>query len=176
MHENLNTPNLPDGKANNARLMQYAGAAEVAAAKYKLPYVDLFHVTKHLYMMNKEPLTLNGIHPNSRGNQLIAQHLVKEVFGLEVSKDTKKVESIREAVLDKNWHWHTATAPPMVMTFGEAALASEFVDGQSSNDVLMHELDMIDVMVANRDRKVWATPMATLSLKWMIPMYLSRSA
>jgi len=156
MHENLNTPNLPDGKANNARLMQYAGAAEVAAAKYKLPYVDLFHVTKHLYMMNKEPLTLNGIHPNSRGNQLIAQHLVKEVFGLEVSKDTKKVESIREAVLDKNWHWHNRYRATDGNDVWGSRAGLKFVDGQSNGDVLMHELDMIDVMVANRDRKVWA--------------------
>tara|TARA_Y100001954_G_scaffold196657_1_gene213140 strand:- start:2663 stop:5635 length:2973 start_codon:yes stop_codon:yes gene_type:complete len=156
MHENLNTPNLPDGKANNARLMQYAGAAEVAAAKYKLPYVDLFHVTKHLYMINKEPLTLNGIHPNSRGNQLIAQHLVKEVFGLEVSKDTKKVESIREAVLDKNWHWHNRYRATDGNDVWGSRAGLKFVDGQSNGDVLMHELDMIDVMVANRDRKVWA--------------------
>ena len=156
MHENLNTPNLPDGKANNARLMQYAGAAEVAAAKYKLPYVDLFHVTKHLYMMNKEPLTLNGIHPNSRGNQLIAQHLVKEVFGLEVSKDTKKVESIREAVLDKNWHWHNRYRATDGNDVWGSRAGLKFVDGQSNGDVLMHELKMIDVMVANRDRKVWA--------------------
>ena len=156
MHENLNTPNLPDGKANNARLMQYAGAAEVAAAKYKLPYVDLFHVTKHLYMMNKEPLTLNGIHPNSRGNQLIAQHLVKEVFGLEVSKDTKKVESIREAVLDKNWHWHNRYRATDGNDVWGSRSGLKFVDGQSNGDVLMHELKMIDVMVANRDRKVWA--------------------
>ena len=156
MHENLNTPNLPDGKANNARLMQYAGAAEVAAAKYKLPYVDLFHVTKHLYMMNKEPLTLNGIHPNSRGNQLIAQHLVKEVFGLDVSKDTKKVESIREAVLDKNWHWHNRYRATDGNDVWGSRSGLKFVDGQSNGDVLMHELKMIDVMVANRDRKVWA--------------------
>ena len=156
MHENLNTPNLPDGKANNARLMQYAGAAEVAAAKYKLPYVDLFHVTKHLYMMNKEPLTLNGIHPNSLGNQLIAQHLAKEVFGLEVSKDTKKVESIREAVLDKNWHWHNRYRATDGNDVWGSRSGLKFVDGQSNGDVLMHELKMIDVMVANRDRKVWA--------------------
>ena len=156
MHENLNTPNLPDGKANNARLMQYAGAAEVAAAKYKLPYVDLFHVTKHLYMMNKEPLTLNGIHPNSLGNKLIAQHLVKEMFGLEVSKDTKKVERIREAVLDKNWHWHNRYRATDGNDVWGSRSGLKFVDGQSNGDVLMHELKMIDVMVANRDRKVWA--------------------
>ena len=42
-HEDLNNPNLPNGKANNARLMQYAGATEAAAAVRKIPYVDLFH-------------------------------------------------------------------------------------------------------------------------------------
>jgi len=156
MHENLNTPNLPDGKANNARLMQYAGAAEVAAAKYKLPYVDLFHATKHLYMMNKEPLTLNGIHPNSLGNKLIAQHLVQKVFGLKVSKDAKKVESIRSAVLDKNWHWHNRYRATDGNDVWGGRSTLKFVDDQTNREVLMHELEMIDVMVANRDRKVWA--------------------
>ena len=156
MHENLNTPNLPDGKANNARLMQYAGATEAAAAVRKLPYVDLFHHTHHLYKMNKAPLTLNGIHPNSLGNKLIAQHLVKSLFGLEVSKDAKKVESIRKAVQDKNSHWHNRYRATDGNDVWGGRSSLKFVDGQTNREVLMHELEMIDVMVANRDKKVWA--------------------
>ena len=156
MHENLKTPNLPDGRANNARLMQYAGATEAAAAVRKLPYVDLFHHTKHLYDMNKAPLTINGIHPNSLGNKLIAQHIVQKVFGLEVSKDDKKIESIRSAVLDKNWHWHNRYRATDGNDVWGGRSHLKFVDGQTNRDVLMHELRMIDVMVANRDKKVWA--------------------
>ena len=156
MHENLNTPNLPDGKANNARLMQYAGSTEAAAAVRKLPYIDLFHHSKHLYDKNEKPLTINGIHPNSLGNKLIAQHLVKELFGLEVSKDEKKIESIRSAVLDKNWHWHNRYRATDGNDVWGGRSGLKFVDGQTNREVLMHELDMIDVMVANRDKKVWA--------------------
>ena len=93
-HENLDSPNLPDGKANNARLMQYAGATEAAAAVRKIPYVDLFHASKMLYAKNKEPLTINGIHPNSLGNKLLAQHLVSKLMELNVSSDANRVESL----------------------------------------------------------------------------------
>ena len=155
-HENLNTPNLPDGKANNARLMQYAGATEAAAAVRKIPYVDLFHASKMLYAKNKEPLTMNGIHPNSLGNKLLAQHLVTKLMELKVSSDTKKVESIREAVLDKNWYWHNRYRATDGNDVWGGRSGLKFVDGQTNRDVLMHELKMIDVMVANRDKKVWA--------------------
>ncbi len=155
-HENLNTPNLPDGKANNARLMQYAGATEAAAAVRKIPYVDLFHASKMLYAKNKEPLTMNGIHPNSLGNKLLAQHLVTKLMELKVSGDTKKIENIRSAVLDKNWHWHNRYRATDGNDVWGGRSSLKFVDNQSNRDVLMHELNMIDVMVANRDKKVWA--------------------
>ena len=155
-HENLNTPNLPDGKANNARLMQYAGATEAAAAVRKIPYVDLFHASKMLYAKNKEPLTINGIHPNSLGNKLLAQHLVAKLMELKVSGDTKKIENIRSAVLDKNWHWHNRYRATDGNDVWGGRSSLKFVDNQTNREVLMHELDMIDVMVANRDKKVWA--------------------
>ena len=155
-HEDLNNPNLPNGKANNARLMQYAGATEAAAAVRKIPYVDLFHASKMLYAKNKEPLTINGIHPNSLGNKLIAQHLASKLMGLKVSSDTKQLESIRTAVLDKNWHWHNRYRATDGNDVWGGRSGLKFVDGQTNRDVLMHELDMIDVMVANRDKKVWA--------------------
>jgi len=155
-HEDLNDPNLPNGKANNARLMQYAGATEAAAAVRKIPYVDLFHASKMLYAKNKEPLTINGIHPNSLGNKLIAQHLASKLMGLKVSSNTKQVESIRTAVLDKNWHWHNRYRATDGNDVWGGRSGLKFVDGQTNRDVLMHELDMLDVMVANRDKKVWA--------------------
>ena len=155
-HEDLQNPNLPDGKANNSRLVQYAAATAAAAAERNLPYVDLYSVSSALYAENKEALTINGIHPNNLGNQLFAQHIVSTLMGLKVSTDSTRLDSIRDAVLDKNWYWHNRYRATDGNDVWGGRSGLKFVDNQSNRDVLMHELDMIDVMTANRDKKVWA--------------------
>ena len=155
-HENLQNPNLPNGKANNARLLKYASATATAAAERNIPYVDLYSMSGAFYAINEKPLTINGIHPNSLGNKIFAEYIVSTLFGLETSKDTAKLESIRSAVLDKNWHWHNRYRATDGNDVWGGRSSLKFVDNQSNRDVLMHELDMIDVMTANRDKKVWA--------------------
>lgn len=155
-HEDLMDPNLPDGRANNVRLAKYANATAEAAKERNLPYVDLFAASAKFYAENKNPLTINGIHLNSLGNQLVGQYLTSTVFGLEVSQDLKKIESIREAVLDKNWYWHNRYRATDGNDVWGGRSTLTFVNGQSNGDVLMHELQMIDVMTANRDKKVWS--------------------
>ena len=48
-HENLNSPNLPDGEANNVRLAQYTKAIQAVAEKNGAGFVDLFNTTKAAY-------------------------------------------------------------------------------------------------------------------------------
>ena len=155
-HEDLNDPNLPNGRANNVRLVKYAAATAAAAKERGLHYVDLYSHSAALYAGNEAPLTMNGIHPNSFGNKLLAQHIASTLMGLEIPKDKSRVESIRTAVLDKNWHWHNRYRATDGNDVWGGRSGLKFVDNQSNRDVLMHELDMIDVMVANRDKKVWA--------------------
>lgn len=155
-HEDLQSPNLPTGEANNARLLKYANATAAAAKKRDLPYVDLFSFTGAQYGFAFDPWTINGVHPSSHGNREIAKYMTSTLFGLEVTEDEVLLESIRQAVLDKNWHWfnrYRATDGNDVWG-GRSHL--KFVDDQTNREVLMHELDMIDVMTANRDKKVWA--------------------
>ena len=79
-HENLHDRNLPDGTANNKRLELYTAAmAEVANAN-GVPFVDLFHPTRELYATSGVPLTINGVHLNERGNELVAQIIDKALF------------------------------------------------------------------------------------------------
>src|SRR5262245_35338555 len=106
-HENLHDPNLPDGSINNKRLELYAAAmAEVARAN-NVPFVDLFHTTQELYAKSKRPLTINGVHLNEYGNELVAQAIDKALFpgGPEPKRDTEQTEKLRQAVLDKNFIW-----------------------------------------------------------------------
>ena len=153
-HENLRDPNLPSGAANNVRLKAYAAATEAAAKATGTYYVDLYTPSLSRYAKSATPLTINGVHLNESGNQHIAEIASKALLGKIVNSST--VDAVREAVVDKNWHWfnrYRATDGNDVWG-GRSGL--KFVDGQNNAVVLKHELIMFDVMTANRDKKVWA--------------------
>ena len=57
-HENLNSPNLPDGAANNVRLEQYTKGIQAVAEKTGASFVDLFNTTKAAYAESDEALTI----------------------------------------------------------------------------------------------------------------------
>lgn len=154
-HEDLDDPNLPDGSENNARLAQYAKAiGEIAAAK-DLPFIDLFSATRSLYRSSSVPLTINGVHLNDEGNRQVAEVIAQELLGKRI-RAASSLEPLREAILDKNWHWfnrYRATDGNDVWG-GRSRLT--FVNDQSNAEVLQHELEMLDVMTANRDLHIWA--------------------
>ncbi|MGB1129225.1 MAG: SGNH/GDSL hydrolase family protein, partial [Haloferula sp.] len=154
-HENLEDPNLPDGSANNRNLRLYTQAIADVAEEKEVGYVDLFAPTQQLYATSDTPLTLNGIHMLPDGNRQLAGVIASALTGKQVTADAS-LEPVRQAVLDKNWHWHNryrATDGNDIWG-GRSNLA--FVDGQKNKDVLVHELKMLDVMTANRDPGIWA--------------------
>ena len=159
-HENLNSPNLPDGKANNVRLEEYSKAIKAVADKKSVTFVDLFNPTKELYSKTKEALTINGVHLNALGNRHVAQVIAEGLLGKTV-KVEDDMEKLRRSVTYKNWFWfnrYRATDGNDVWG-GRSGL--KFVDGQSNADVLRHELKMLDVMTSNRDPKIWATALGS---------------
>src|SRR5438874_2187249 len=71
----------PDGAENNKRLALYTAAmAEVARAN-KVVFVDLFQPSRQLYAKASRPLTINGIHLNEYGNELVAKVTDQALFG-----------------------------------------------------------------------------------------------
>lgn len=155
-HENMESPDFPDGKKQNERLKKITEVTALVAKEKKLEYVDLFSATQKLYSTKKEPLTLNGIHLTNEGNKHIAQVIHKALFGKDAPAKHAHLDRTMEAVLDKNWHWfnrYRATDGNDVWG-GRSGL--RFVDDQSNKDVLWHELSMIDVMTENRDLVVHA--------------------
>ncbi len=155
-HENLHDRNLPDGKANNERLAQYTAAmAEVAQAN-GVPFIDLYHPTLDLYAKSSVPLTINGVHLNERGNELVAQIIDKKLFGAEPPRDTEKLEKLRQAVMDKNHIWFNRyrTVDGYSIYGGRAGLT--FVNGQTNKNVMDREMEILDVMTANRDKHIWS--------------------
>jgi len=153
-YENLGDPNLPDGAQLNAQLKLYTQAmAEVAAAN-KVPFVDLYAPSLKLYEQ-QEPLTINGIHLNELGNFHVARAIEAALFGPS-QLDKAKLETLRTAVQDKNWHWfHRYRVTDGYSTYGDRAFL-RFTGGQSNYEVGQRELEMLDVLTANRDKAIWA--------------------
>tara|TARA_B100001093_G_scaffold326224_1_gene311221 strand:- start:1740 stop:4616 length:2877 start_codon:yes stop_codon:yes gene_type:complete len=154
-HEDLNDSNLPDGSENNARIAQYAEVIGEIAASKSLPFVDLFSATQSLYQTNSEPLTINGVHLNEEGNRQVAEVIAQALLGKR-TRATGSLEPLRTAVLDKNWHWFNRFRATDGNDVWGGRSTLTFVNDQSNATVLQHELEMLDVMTANRDLHIWA--------------------
>ncbi len=117
--------------------------------------MDLFNPTLELFQSSAKNLTINGAHLNHEGNRLLAEIISNALVGKKVLA-SPGLEPLRQAVLQKNWHWlnrYRATDGNDIWG-GRSKL--RFVDDQSNAEVLQHELVMLDVMTANRDRLIWA--------------------
>ncbi len=155
-HEDIKNPNLPDGSENNERLQLYTTAMAAVAREAGVPFVDLFTATRALYVESKTPLTLNGIHLTPEGNQQLGRAIDTALFGERPKVAPELLEAVREAVLTKNLRWFNRyRAVDGYSTYGKRAYL-KFVKGQTNFTVMQHELKMLDVMTANRDKVIWA--------------------
>lgn len=157
-HEDHHSPDLPDGKENNERIALYTDAMKRVAAAHNCVFVDLYHPSLDLYQRVEAPLTINGIHLTELGNRNLAFLIDEALFGprKEGSDESERLERIRQAVLEKNFYWYNRhrTVDGYSIFGGRADL--KFVDGQTNREVMQRELEVLDVMTANRDPKIWA--------------------
>jgi putative heme-binding domain-containing protein len=157
-HENLHDLNLPDGRENNQRLALYTDAMAEVAKVNRVPFVDLFHPTRALYPKVPEALTINGVHLNERGNRAVAEIIDTELFlnPTGVKRDPRLLARLRQAVREKNFYWFERyrTVDGYNVYGGRSFL--RYTDGISNREVLQREMEVLDVMAANRDRRVWA--------------------
>ncbi len=162
-HEDHQSPNLPDGKENNRRLALYTAAMRDVAAANKVPFVDLFAPTRALYGKAKERLTINGIHLTEKGDEALARVIDKALFAGEPKgkRDAASLERLRQAVLDRNFYWFQRyrTTDGYSIYGGRADLS--FVGWKTkqrttNREIMQREMEVLDVMTANRDKHVWA--------------------
>ncbi len=155
-HENLRSPHLPDGSANNVNLALYSQAMRDVCADKKVLFVDLFKPTQELYAAAPKPLTLNGIHLLDHGDQALAKVIARDLFGSDsLVRSESELERLRQAVLDRNDYWFSRyRVVDGYNVFGGRSKLAWF--GQSNADVMMREMEIFDVMTANRDVRVWA--------------------
>ena len=164
-HEDHKDRNLPDGAANNKRIALYTVAmAEVAKAN-KVTFVDLFNPTLNLYSKAEKPLTVNGVHMTPEGDRQLAAVIDQALFGAggKVDRAEKRMTLIREAVLDRNFHWFNRyrTVDGYSIYGGRADL--RFVGGQTNRVVAQREMEILDIMTANRDKRIWGVLNGDLS-------------
>ena len=62
---------------------------------------------------------------------------------------------MREAVLDKNWHWHNRFRATDGNDVWGSRSTLAFVDGQTNYEVLAARTAQLDLMTANRDAVIW---------------------
>lgn len=154
-HENLKDPNLPDGSANNANLKIYSESMKRICDTKNVLYVDLFYTSGELYQRAKTPLTMNGIHLLDHGNKALAEAIIPKLFPGKTAPDDDSIAKLREAILDKNYHWFSRyRVVDGYNVFGGRSKLAWF--DQSNADVMMREMEIFDVMTANRDRRIAA--------------------
>ncbi|MDA7978901.1 MAG: GDSL-type esterase/lipase family protein [Pirellulales bacterium] len=160
-HEDLKSESLPNTREANQRIGMYAHAmAEVATAK-GVPFVDLFRFTQESYAVLSSPATINGIHLNTSGNMMVADCVIETLLP---DRDRQRLRDInqeqldylRSAVVDKNFHWfhRYRTVDGYNVYGGRSSLKYE--DDITNWDVMQREMQVLDVMTANRDEKIWA--------------------
>ncbi|MFY9256992.1 MAG: PVC-type heme-binding CxxCH protein [Fuerstiella sp.] len=154
-YENTGSPHLPEGTELNTNLKAYTVATQKAAAASQATFVDLYSPTLNLFQTSDEQFTLNGIHLNAKGYEQLAGIISDRLLGIP-APPTNSLSGVYAAIKDKNWHWHNRyRATDGNDIWGSRSVLS-FVDGQTNADVLTHELKMLDLMSANRDKVIWA--------------------
>lgn len=155
-HENVGRHTLPDGSANNVNLAKYTQAMREVCAEKSIPFVDLFEPSSQLYAVASEPLTINGIHLSEDGGRELARVIVRDLFGAsEPGLASEDLARLREAIQERNYYWFSRyRVIDGYNVFGGRSKLAWF--GQSNADVMMREMEIFDVMTANRDARVWA--------------------
>ncbi|MGB4737198.1 MAG: PVC-type heme-binding CxxCH protein, partial [Fuerstiella sp.] len=154
-YENTGSPHLPEGTELNTNLKAYTVATQKAAAASQATFVDLYSPTLNLFQTSDEQFTLNGIHLNAKGYEQLAGIISDRLLGIP-APPANSLSAVYAAIKDKTWHWHNRyRATDGNAIWGSRSVLS-FVDGQTNADVLTHELKMLDLMSANRDKVIWA--------------------
>ena len=150
----------PTAPRNNERLELYTAAmAEVAKAN-GVAFVDLFQPTRRRCTSKaaRSRSTINGVHLNEQGNRAARRGSSTGPLrrATAPARDPQALEKLRQAVLDKNFYWFNRyrTVDGYSIYGGRADL--KFVGGQTNRVVAQREMEVLDVMTANRDRRIWA--------------------
>lgn len=161
-HETLDEKNLPKGDATNERLIKYVTAMKETCDLHRLLYVDVSRTLriKNEVQVRDYSFTNNGIHLDTE-HDYIYREMHDKLFDNEVKFNGDHGRGsidarVHKAVLDKNFYWFQRyrTVDGYSIYGGRADL--KFTNGQTNREVMQREMEVLDVMTANRDKKIWA--------------------
>ncbi len=150
-HENLQRRTLPDGQANNANLRIYSDAMRELCDAASIRFVDLLTPMQVAMDAANEPLTINGIHLNERGNEVLAAVLDVSLFGPKPNHAGSTIdrEMLRAAVLEKNRQFF----------FDYRAVNGYYIYGGRKNPYgvvnFPEEFAKLRKMIAVREPRIW---------------------
>ena len=152
--EKLADPDFPDNAENNRNIRLYSDAMAAVAKADGVIFVDLFGPTLDLYAQSDKPLTIDTIHLNEGGDKAVAGLIVQKLFGDSAARSSE-LEKLRQAVLDKDFYWyHRYRTNDGYNVYG--GRSHEKYEGITNRQVLQREMQVLDVMTANRDKRIWA--------------------
>ena len=148
--EDIRNPHVTDGKKNNENIKLYSEAmAEVAKAR-GVTFVDLFGPTLKLYAGEKEPLTINGVHLNERGDERLAHVLDAALFGDRPARVNSDLAKLKAEVIEKNLQfWYDYRAINGCYIYGGRKAPFGIVNFPA-------EFAKLRKMIEKREGRVWA--------------------
>ena len=149
-------PNFPDPGPLNQNLKLYSDAMAETARSCGVPFVDLMAPSAAAYAKAKEPLTVNGVHLTDEGYRALAPAMFETLLGKRAPlMNGEAFEKLRAAVNQKSSIWHSRyrTVDGYNVYGGRSYLK---FNGVQNRDTMQREMEMRDVMTANRDRRIWA--------------------
>ncbi len=126
---------------------------EVAATR-KVAFVDLFRPTHALMDASgdkgEEPLTINGVHLNDRGDEAVAALIDRALFGARPASVKADLARLRAAVLEKDLQFF----------YDYRAINGCYIYGGRKTPFgvvnFPEEFAKLRKMIANREARVWA--------------------
>ncbi len=152
--EQLNNPALPVASERNKVIAQYVQIMDEVCRAKKVEFADIFHpLLKRYAEAPEKKLTQNGIHLNDEGERFVAPELDSLLFGPYDDKKPRPtregMERLRQAVNEKNqWFWYRYRPVNPFYIYGGRAAPFGIIS-------FPPEMERLDGMVANRDRKIW---------------------
>lgn len=148
-HENLNRPTLPDGQATNENIRIYSDAMQAIATKANVRFVDLYSPLNLAMQSADAPLTNNGIHLNSRGNEVLAAVIDVSLFGPRPTQFAADLNALRAAVVEKNQQFF----------YDHRAVNGYYIYGGRKNPYgvvnFPEEFAKLRKMIEVRDQRIW---------------------
>ncbi|HEX2748850.1 MAG TPA: PVC-type heme-binding CxxCH protein [Verrucomicrobiales bacterium] len=152
--EQMDGPGLPVARTRNQVIEEYVEVMAAVCKAKRVEFADIFHPLLEQYAKeSKRKLTANGIHLNEDGERFVSSGLDTLLFGpagsLREKWTPEKMETLRQAVNEKNlqfWYRYRPVNPFYI--YGGRAAPFGTVS-------FPPEMERLDGMVANRDRKIW---------------------